>query len=191
MTTPSHILYNLAILGKKGDTRLNTAIGLGAFFPDSITIIFFFVTGVIQSLPHEVIWHDLYFHSGWNNLFNLSHSFWLLPLGLLLCIFFKKRYAAYFFGSALVHSVMDFFVHADDAYAHFYPWSLWRFHSPVSYWNHAHYGQYVSAVEILFAIVAIWVLWKRTDSRRTKQILFGVGALEILFLVFALLQILR
>ncbi|MBI2120695.1 MAG: hypothetical protein HYT94_03685 [Parcubacteria group bacterium] len=190
MTTPSHILYNLAILGKKGDARLNAAAGLGALFPDSITFIFFFFTSIVQSLPHEVIWRDLYFNSGWNNLFNLSHSFWLLPLGLFLCAFFKQKYGAYFFGSAFLHSVMDFFVHADDAYAHFYPLGDWRFHSPVSYWNPAHYGHYVSAVEILFALAAVWVLRKRTDSRRTKQILFGIGAMEIVFLVFSLMRIL-
>lgn len=108
------------------------------------------------------------------------------------CYFSHNRTtSSKFFALLFPHSVMDFFVHADDAYAHFYPWSMWRFHSPVSYWNPAHYGQYVSAVEILFALVAIWVLWKRTDSRRTKQILFGIGGLETIFLIFSLARILR
>ena len=54
----------------------------------------------------------------------------------------------------LLHSLGDFPLHHDDAHRHFFPFSDWRFISPISYWDPAHYGNWASLLEI-FAVLAI------------------------------------
>ena len=39
------------------------------------------------------------------------------------------------FSAALVHLTLDFPLHNDDARAHFWPLTNWKFTSPVSYWD--------------------------------------------------------
>ena len=179
MTTPSHLLYNLALLGKKGERNINMAVVFGAIFPDSAVWVFFLIMGVLKNTPHQILWGDMYFNSWWNHIFNLFHSFWLLPLLLVISLYFKKRVLAYFFGSALLHAVTDFFVHARDAYAHFWPFSEWRFHSPISYWDRNYYGDYVGVLEFALCVIAAYVIYKRVDTKKWQYVMLVVMALEV------------
>ncbi|MGI8738245.1 MAG: hypothetical protein ACR2KU_00935 [Gammaproteobacteria bacterium] len=63
-----------------------------------------------------------------------------------------------------LHVLFDLPLHHDDAHRHFFPFSDWRFYSPVSYWDPAHYGDIVSACEILAVAVGSVVLWRRYES---------------------------
>lgn len=190
MMTTSHIIYNLAILGKKNSKKIYWAIGLGALFPDTVTILFFFVTSVIQQLPHETIWRDLYFNSYWNNIFNLTHSFWLLPLFISIALYHKNKHAVYFFGSALIHSAMDFLVHAEDAYAHFFPLSLWRFNSPISYWNPAYHGEIVSIFEHIFVGIALFLLLSNVEKPWLRKTLITLITIESILISVSVLLLL-
>ena len=174
---------------KKKDKKVLWAIALGALFPDLPNFIFFTIYGVILGVPHEVLWGDMYLNSPWNNVFNLSHSFWLLPLLLVISYLFKKRIAVFLFLSMLIHSLMDFCVHADDAYAHFWPLSSWRFYSPISYWDPLHYGVYVSAVEMFLAGISGVILFKRTKGREWKKVLILVVAGELLLVLQGIYRI--
>ncbi len=178
MTTPSHILYNLALLGKKGDRKLNIAVGLGALFPDTAVWIFFVVNKLFLGIPEKIMWDQMYFAYPWNGVFNLFHSFWLLPLLMVVSYLFKNRLGIYFFGSALLHAVFDFCVHARDAYAHFWPFSEWRFHSPISYWDRDFYGQYVSILEFLFAALAAYILYKRAGDNKWRWLFLMLFVIE-------------
>ena len=189
MITPSHILYNLVLLGKKKEPWVIWAIALGALFPDVPNFIFFFIYGIILRLPHEVLWDGMYFNSSWNHVFNLSHSFWLVPLLLGISYLYKKRVAVFFFSSMLIHALMDFCVHSEDAYAHFWPFSAWRFQSPFSYWDPLHYGVYVSTLEVLLAFVAGVVLYTRSKGRNWKKVLILIVGVELLLVFHGLYRI--
>lgn len=207
MITPHHILYNLALLdGKKKDSdgqlednkisvnKRTWAIALGAFFPDSFTFLFFLIYGVLFSMPHEKMWDDIYFNSGWNIVFSLAHSLWLLPLLALLSFLWKKRNLMYFFLSAALHVSMDFFVHTDDAYRHFYPFSNYKFFSPISYYDSHFYGNYVSILTHIAAIVSLFILQRRFKERGNKKLMYiciAGGILEIIVVGIFIAMLIR
>lgn len=63
--------------------------------------------------------------------------------------------------SGLLHLAGDLPLHAEDAHRHLWPLSDWRFISPVSYWDPAHYGRIAAPIEALFAAGLIVLLWRR------------------------------
>ncbi|MFN0043423.1 MAG: hypothetical protein ACKVSF_09450, partial [Alphaproteobacteria bacterium] len=79
----------------------------------------------------------------------------------------------------LLHIAGDFPLHIDDAHAHFWPLSDWRFRSPVSYWDARHYGQLWAPFEAALAVAMIAVLWRRYDARWVRAAL-ALGALSYL-----------
>jgi hypothetical protein len=64
-------------------------------------------------------------------------------------------------GSALLHSIIDFLCHRDDAHMHFWPLTEWRFRSPVSYWDGNYYGHQFSLFEAALGLFFAVVLWRR------------------------------
>jgi hypothetical protein len=71
-----------------------------------------------------------------------------------------------FFSSMLLHVFGDLPLHHDDAHRHFFPFSDWRFASPVSYWDPAHHGQWASLVEVSCVIAASGYLYWRSKVLR-------------------------
>ena len=207
MITAHHIIYNLTLLDggekygesvskdeKRSRNSKTWAIALGAFFPDSFTFVFFLIYGVLFSMPHEKLWDDMYFNSGWNIIFNLAHSLWLLPLLTFLFFLWERRNVMYFFLSATTHAMMDFFVHADDAYAHFYPFSSYKFHSPISYYDPHFYGNYVSIATHVMAIIFFFILQKRFKKRGHEiatYIFLAGGVLEIIAVIVFSIMLIR
>jgi len=64
-------------------------------------------------------------------------------------------------------------LHVDDAHAHFWPFSDWRFVSPVSYWNPGYYGHIWAPIEgaLALALALIAVLWLRFQPRWVRAAL--------------------
>ncbi len=91
----------------------------------------------------------------------------LLVVGLVL----RKPWVWAFAGAGLLHLALDFPVHHDDAHKHLWPLTNWRFHSPLSYWDPAHYGHIVSLVEIALGATCIVILWRRFLSIPIRTLL--------------------
>lgn len=85
--------------------------------------------------------------------------------------------------AALIHMATDLPVHGHDAYRHFWPFSDWRFYSPLSYYERDLYGAWVSALETLIALVSIIVLWRRFPKLWVKIVLGILAALYIVLQV--------
>jgi hypothetical protein len=180
MTTPVHVIYNLALLGsgREKSPREMWAIGTGAFAPDVFVFVFFLYTNFLTALSFETIWSDLYFNSFWNVFFTLGHSFILLPILGLGAYYLGRKAIALFFGNAFFHAILDFFTHAEDAYAHFYPLSSWKFQSPISYWDPQYYGEYVGLASTVVA------LYGRVEKRFWKIIIVGAGVVLAALSIF-------
>jgi hypothetical protein len=60
----------------------------------------------------------------------------------------------------MIHSVIDVITHYDDGPVLFFPFD-WhtRFHSPVSYWDRAHYAGQFIWVELGINVVLLGYLW--------------------------------
>jgi len=181
-------------LGKRLERlkHLNTVIFTGAIFPDIPIFALFLWYTLIKPTPQQEIWRELYFHPKWQTAFNISHSF---PIWVAVgCLFFLLRMprGALFSLAAFLAAAEDFFVHHDDAHAHFFPFSSYRFRSPVSYWDPAHYGNIASVLEVaLVAAASVWT-FRRLETRwgrtilvlATVSLLFSHGMWRFIFTIF-------
>lgn len=190
MITPSHIIYGWA-LAKATDQTPNKprilAFVLGSFLPDLPTYLFFFVHTFIWGTSQQLMWDELYFDSVWTPIITLSHSLLLWPLLLLGATFLKYKLLQYISSAALLHVVMDFFVHHDDAYRHFWPVSDWKFFSPLSYYDPRFFGQWVSLIDAIVIILLLAWLGSRYKTNRAIQI--TAGLLIILYVVLQAVQL--
>ena len=165
MITPSHAVYGLAFFGKANDMKRNIAVTLGGIAPDSITFLFFIVNHFLMGYSSEMMWDDMFFNSTWRPFINLSHSLILLPFLAFVGYYYGKRLMMFFFMSATVHAMFDFCVHTQDAYAHFWPLSHWRFISPLSYYDPQSYGNVVGLFDSIIVLALITYVWHHSHNK--------------------------
>ena len=91
---------------------------------------------------------------------NIFNALPLIGLGAFFAWRARASTWLAFFASMAVHCVTDLLVHREDAHAHFFPLSSWRFASPVSYWDPLHYGAAVGLVELVLVFGGALVLIK-------------------------------
>lgn len=187
MITPSHIIYSWALAKKtekvsQNNRKRTVAIVLGALFPDTPTYLFFIVYGLILGYSGPVMWDNLYYNSGWAIPITLTHSFIIWPLLIGISSYAGWKLVKWFSLSAFFHSLVDFCVHTDDAYRHFWPLSDWKFQSPISYYNPAEYGLYVGALDSLFVLGLLGYLFT-IYAGRWRLLILAVGALYVFRLI--------
>lgn len=61
------------------------------------------------------------------------------------------------------HNVADFFTHHGEAHAHFYPFSEWRYRSPISYYEWDHHAAKFMVIEYGLAAL-ILISWARHET---------------------------
>lgn len=189
MITSTHMLMGALATTRPKMPGWLIALGwAGGFIPDASMFVMAGAARWIMA-PGINLWRKpdgLYWVDPWQTLSDVSHS---IPLWGVLCLIgylIWRRSAGWvhwlglgmlvFSGGALLHSVSDFLVHTDDAHAHFLPFTNWRFHSPISYYQPAHFGREFGVVELAFCIAAAyWIV------RQFKQ--WPVRILAVLMLL--------
>jgi membrane-bound metal-dependent hydrolase YbcI (DUF457 family) len=161
MNTPTHAALNFLVLGRQPGTR-RAWIFLGAVLPDLPMFGFYLFETLFHGEPAARIFGELYFQPGWQALFNVFHS---IPLFLLIAFWSWWRRSAAgqaFATSLLLHSLVDWPTHLEDAHA--YLWPLWRQPLPgvISYW-HPGSPLWVAELAIIAAAVG-WVAWERSSE---------------------------
>jgi len=73
-----------------------------------------------------------------------------------------------FAAAALLHCLSDLPLHAGDGHPHFWPFTLWIYSSPVSYWDPEHFGLYWLVIEFLIVLWCVIVLFRRYPSMWVK-----------------------
>ncbi|MGK7874756.1 MAG: hypothetical protein AB4426_16065 [Xenococcaceae cyanobacterium] len=180
MNTPSHYILNLALLGKSIAPKANVAITIGAILPDIPIFVFYFVAKFIYKLPERQIWSEAYYEPFWQIIIALSHSLPLALIGLFISLYFGWKPGAIACVSMILHSLFDFPVHHDDAHRHFFPFSDYRFISPLSYWDPKHYGSIVAFVELSLVLAVTPLVFDLLYSRFAKVL---VIVIELLYVV--------
>ena len=97
-----------------------------------------------------------------------------LPLSRAPCRLWKllsQSALALFALAAMTHLLGDFPVHAADAHPHFWPFSDWRFHSPISYWDQNHYGTIFSYAEAVLGILLSVIVFRRFKSLYVRALI--------------------
>lgn len=182
VNTLTHVLVNAAI-----DRRVRTARApspspvaskpfvVGALAPDVPLVLL--TAGAAVWFPARHGWtagetfghvfRVLYFHDPWWIAATQAlHAPLVLGAGIGLAWMLRRRHASaarwlgWFCAGALVHSALDIAVHHDDGPLLLFPFDWqYRFASPVSYWDPAHYAHIVRPLELALALVlAVYVL---------------------------------
>jgi hypothetical protein len=186
MNTPAHVVINLVILSRPGSTRGNIAIFSGALLPDIPIFIFYFVERFILGTPEREIWNQSYYYGGWQYFIDVFNSVPLMFIGGVLAWQLRLRAIGLLFASMMIHVAFDLPFHHDDAHRHFLPFAEWRYSSPLSYWDSAHYGTLIGWVEFALVVSGCFFLYKRFDTKTARRAIISVGAVYISYLMYAM-----
>ncbi len=188
MNTPSHIILNLALLGRRAKSHLNGAILWGALVPDLAMFGFYGWAKLIARMDEATIWNQAFFEPFWQDIFAVGNSIPLALVGMGIAFWVQRRYpqwrgvatAVIFLAlSAILHSLADLPLHADDGHRHFWPLSDFRYASPVSYWDPEYHGRIFALVEGTLVLVASRWVWRLLRSRWAKFFLVASNALMV------------
>lgn len=186
MNTPTHVVLNALVLGHGRWRPQWLAITGGALVPDLPMVVFYLVERVALGTPERAIWSTRYFDPGWQMFIDVFNSLPLIGLGAFMAWRVRASAWCVFFASMAVHCAVDFLVHREDAHAHFFPVSSWRFVSPVSYWDPRHYGSFVGVVELLLVFGGVVVLMTYYSHRSWRVIAGLVLLFSLVPAIFAL-----
>ena len=179
----THTLLALALFTRKDEKVRNWNVFAGSVIPDSFIYVGWLVLTYVYKIPKETIWDEVYFDEPMQTIASLFNSVPLYVAILGIGFYFRKTIwgmAMMFFGlAALSHIALDFPVHNHDAYAHFQPFTDWKFISPISYYERHLHGNMVGLVDAGLAIGASVVLWRRFDQKWVH----GILALMILAMI--------
>lgn len=205
MMTQTHLLVSAAVFNQPNARARNLSALLGALAPDAV-IYGFFVWSKFARVPEGRLWTELYFQEPMTTLQSISNSVPLLLSILLLSIVLARPKPAaaglpkfqtgarwimpltmIFAASALIHLACDLPVHHDDAHAHFWPFTDWRFNSPVSYWDPAHHGRYFGLFESGLGVALALALFRRFRAWWVRDVLIlaiiAYAAVPVYFVV--------
>jgi len=184
MNTPAHAIINLLLMRKQQRESHPFAIVAGALIPDAPMFVFY-LWARLSGMSEQAIWRDGYYDPAWQALFDAFHSFPLLALAWLVAWRLRMQTMMIFFASMFMHSLFDFPVHHDDAHRHFWPISDFRFASPISYWDPAHYGSIIAPLELLVVIAGGAWLLRTADSRTLFRCTAAILLVYLTFWAFA------
>jgi len=182
MMTQTHLLIAAALFAKPGQKRRNTAVLTGALIPDA-SIFILFAYASLKGIPGEILWGQTYWSEPWQTYSMIGNSapLYLVFLGVALLFAAPKdtrprwqSLPALFCLAALTHLATDFPVHHDDAHIHLWPFSEWRFHSLISYWDSDYYGNIFAPLEALLGAGLMALLFIRFKTLWIR-ILLSIG----------------
>jgi hypothetical protein len=161
------------MLGKRAERIrcVNVVLFSGAAVPDVAIFVFFIWYTLFDPIPQRVMWSEYAFLVEWQFVFSMFHSFPLWVITSIAFLLLKMPRSALFCLAVLLSALQDFLVHHDDGHGHFFPFSDYRFESPISYWDPAHYGWYASAAEVILVLGASVWAYRRLETRWGKSFL--------------------
>jgi len=182
MNTPTHLLISSFVLCKPTapvaspeerqlSRRRNTCVVLGALIPDAVIFVMFFWERLVQGVSEDALWGEIYWQEPWVTSVAIGNSLPVYIGILVIGIAAKADLLRVLAVSALLHLAFDFPFHHDDAHAHLWPVSDWRFVSPISYWNPDHFGGFVAIAEGMLAVALIFLLWRRFSGKLVRGVL--------------------
>jgi len=152
------MLMGAAAFGSRARPRAAAAGALGGLAPDLASFALVAWAALVQRRGAGEIFGALYFSPAWQAVMAPSHSVALWTAGLAAALLFRRPLIVAFAASGLLHQAFDFAFHAEDAHRHLWPFSDWRFISPLSYWDLAHHAAVVAPIETLAALgLAVWL----------------------------------
>ncbi len=187
MTTPAHVVAGLLAFSRKTTPSYTIAAVAGSLAPDAPMFLFYGLHKLVLGTPENVLWGVAYFEPRWQGFFDLFNSVPLIALAALGAAVAGRAAMLAALGAMALHVAMDLPVHHDDAHRHFFPFSDWRFASPVSYWDPRYHGRLVTMAEGAFIFTGVAWLVATTRPRGAKTAAVVSVATYAVFVVFAVL----
>ncbi len=178
MMSQTHLIFGLAAFGQPNQTRLTLAALAGSFIPDASLYLLAGTHLFVLNTPPEVVFGELYYSENWQAIFRIDNSFIVWGIGLILAVMLKSKVAIALCGAAFLHLLLDFPLHNDDARAHFWPITDWKFFSPVSYWDSNYYGHFVGPLEVAASLLVCVVLLRRFTGRWMRGFIGLLAAMQ-------------
>ena len=179
MNTPAHVIVGAAAFARPGAVAVNVAAVLGSLMPDISLYVMAGTALFLMDVPPNVVFDEYYFSEAWQQVFAVDNSFIVWGAVLGIALWRRSAVLAAFAGAALLHLALDFPLHHDDARPHFWPLSDWVFVSPFSYWDRRHFGDFIGPLEALLCILLVAVLLVRFRDWRSRTLILGIGALQV------------
>lgn len=170
MYTQTHVIMGAALGGRKPRNALAGA--LGGILPD-VPMLLTLLVLKLAAIPDPIIFGILYWQEWWQRANAIGHNVWLWGGLLLLALWRRERLAAtaeaidrwsaifVFALSGLLHTLIDFVTHREDAHMSFWPVSRWKFMSSVSYWDGAHHGHAFAVFEAALGLALALLVFRR------------------------------
>ena len=183
MNTPAHALLNLLALGNREREAAVAPIIVGSILPDAPMFVFY-AWQKLLGVPEQLIWREKYYDPSWQGFFDVFNS---LPLIILLGVLARVlgwRWIMWLAAAMALHVLFDLPLHHDDAHRHFFPFSDWRFESPISYWDPAHYGRISAIAEVAMSGFATAWLWHRYSGKAARLAVCALAAAYVAHWIF-------
>ncbi len=181
MNTPGHLIVGAAAFARPGAVAVTLAALLGALAPDLSVIVMVWWAETVQGHSPAHIFNTLYFSDSWQRVFAIDNSIPLWTTALAAGLLVRVMPLVAFAGAGLLHLVADLALHHDDGRAHFWPFTTWKFESPVSYWDSAHYGTMAAILLLALCCVLVGVLIRRFPAWLMRASFVGLLAGEAYF----------
>jgi hypothetical protein len=175
MNTQSHVIMGAVIFGRGIPAKAWAGV-LGGVIPD-LPMILIVIALKLSGVPAHTIFDEMYWQNWWQVTNAIGHNVWLWGGLIILGLFMRDRLSSsarsfdqwttvsLFAGSALLHTAIDFVCHREDAHMSFWPMTRWKFMSPVSYYDPAHYGMWFSLFEAALCLVLATILFQQFSGR--------------------------
>ena len=159
-------------VGPAEDPARAWAGAVGGLLPD-IPMLLIVVALKFSGVPDRIIFNEMYWQNWWQVTNAIGHNFWLWGGLLAASIYMRERLSAtarsienwtlvlVFAASGLLHAVVDFLCHREDAHMSLWPFTRWKFISPVSYYDNSHFGSYFTIFEALLGLALAIILFRR------------------------------
>jgi len=176
MLTTTHMLVAATATARPGLRPWQVGFAwFGGFLPD-MSVFIMVIAARLTGMGGGNLWRQptgLYWQEPWQTFSAVSNSIPLWTAGFLgawLVFHHAERFRAaavgvmVLCGGALLHVLLDLPVHTDDAHIHFWPFTDWRFHSTVSYYQRAFHGEMVGNIETVAGLAMVLFLILRFRS---------------------------
>lgn len=178
MNTPAHLIFGIVAFGKPERAVVTLAAAVGALIPD---VSLYGLAGwelLVKGTDPSIVFGELYYSEAWQSVFRIDNSFVLWGIGIVAAVLMRSQILFAMTAAALLHLLLDFPLHNDDARAHFWPISNWKFYSPISYWDGRYYGHIVGPVEVALVIATCAVGWRKFKGWAIRGFLLALTLAE-------------
>ena len=186
MDTGAHIVCNLLVQSRPSQPQIFAAIIIGAALPDLPIVFFYAWESLVIGNTEAVIWDTRYFLPSWQNFIDCFNSIPIIALVLLVSVLLQLKWLSVIMIGMLLHIMFDLPLHHDDAHHHLFPFSDWRFLSPVSYWDPRYHGDLIKIIQIVLVAVGLVWLWIRHPGTMEKLVTVAIGMGYVVFQIFVL-----